>query len=310
MQNDMNVVEATAANEEEQVLNTFLDNSTQPAGQAENEQAQESSQETNSSEQDQAIDEQANQSETQSPEQQRPVDFDRKMEEQEWVKKRLRRQEIAFERKMQDMEQRQAQFLQAVTQPTQQQQAPNQYLDPYTGLPNPYMQSQQMPVDITNPDVIDKFVQDKVNKVLEEKLLQAKRVEESKKAIELKQEADDLKFKYDDFDEVVYSLNPYVTPEMRQTLTMLPRGSLENLYSVWKQSPDEIRRISQLPQGMQTIALAQLDAKISSKKAINQNQPTQRQNGTSSPVKTKAVVSSSSWNDDYESLVKDYLNKR
>jgi hypothetical protein len=307
MQNEINDGVATAEQEEQRAFDSFVENesnNTQPAGQAETNQAQEDSQNN----EEQSVGQSEDIAQAEQSQEQQPNEIDKKMESQEWVKKRLRRQEIAFERKMQEMEMRNHQILQTMVGAQQQQPNGQAPYDPYSVNQNLYAQP-QLPNEL-NPELVDKFIQEKVNKALEEKSVQARRVEEARKVMELKQEADDLKFKYDDFDDALHSMNPYITSEMRQTLTMLPRGGLENLYAVWKESPEEVRKISQLPQGMQTVALAQLDARLSAKKSLNQASQQRQNNASSLSVKTKAVMSNSSINDDYESLVKEYLNKR
>lgn len=182
-------------------------------------------------------------------------------------------------------------FMQAMQQHSQQQfpQQQDYYnnnvpqFDPYTGVP---MQQQ--------PDMYEI-----AKKAAEEQYFKR---EQEQKTNNFAAVEENLRAKYDDYEDFTSDVRPFLTKEMLLALRELPATSLESLYKAWGSDANEVKKISKLPAFQQYLAIAKLDERYSTK-----SNPTQ---GTQ-PAPSKKVIpplnvkpSTTVKNDSYVEMVK------
>lgn len=158
-----------------------------------------------------------------------------------------------------------------------------QQFDPYTGIP---IQQQ--------PDMYEL-----AKKAAEEQLLKK---EEERKTNEFLATEENLRNKYDDYDDFTDEAKPFLTKEMLLALRELSSDSLENLYKAWNDNPDKVRAIHRLPPFKQALAVAKLDAEYSLKQSAPAPQYPSKK--VIPPIKPAGVIRSKSIDDDYAAMVR------
>jgi len=183
-----------------------------------------------------------------------------KENETDGMLKRLARQERRHKREMQEQQaQMQVQFANVMQNFAMQNKQPDQW---------------QMPPMTDQNRSVEEKVQEAVVSLLNKQKQEQMKIEEMEKNRLFTQQEEQLLDKYEDYEEVLTEAKPYLTREMVFALRELPEGSLENLYSAWKENPEQLKKISTLSPVKQALEIARLDATYSAKKTISKQDST------------------------------------